>query len=176
MAGHGRSHSPEVMSKCFYPIIILFYFILGPIFLCLQKGGIYILKQKRSVLVVIVVIMVLFISLMIIGGCELFGEVNNTPEKTVDAYLDSFKNEEFKTFIDLTLGGKDISDEEIEMLERGWNMPMFQGFELIEYEIGETETLNDTEAVVTVNITTSHDSYTDKIRVVKQGGKWYIDY
>lgn len=121
--------------------------------------------------------LVVLAGLMVLGGCNLFGGEQSTPERTVQAYFEAFNDQDFQKVNALTVEGQHVSAEEIEMMEAQME-GAFQDFQ-IDYVIEGTEMISDTEADVRVTMTTAmmgqESTHTESIRVVKQDGKWYID-
>ena len=111
---------------------------------------------------------------MLVGGCHLFEGEQASPESTVRAYFEAFQRNDFGEAMALTVGGEDVSDDDLQMLEN-----VFEGFEIGDFEVGETEMLSETEAEVEVTVTTIFEGdesvSSDRVRVVQQDGKWFID-
>ncbi|MEW5785924.1 MAG: hypothetical protein AB1767_12770 [Bacillota bacterium] len=114
--------------------------------------------------------------LLLISGCSLLDRgVQSSPQRLAEAYLEAFKNSDYDTMLSLCLPG-DETPEELEFTRK-----FVQMIELTAYSVGPVERLSDEEAQVEVTLTLVLMDYerteTDRIRVVKADGKWYItDY
>ncbi len=132
------------------------------------------MKLKKSLVLFFLVVLA---GLMVLGGCNLFGGEQSTPEQTVQAYFEAFNEQDYQRMNALTVEGQQISAEEIEMMEAQME-GTFQDFQ-IDFVIEGTEMISNTEADVSVTMTTTvmgqESTQTESIRLVEQQGKWFID-
>ncbi len=115
----------------------------------------------------------LVLVLIITAGCSIIqrGE-QSSPQKLVEAYMEAFKNGDFEQMVNLS-GGWEGAPEELEFTQR-----LVEMIELKNYSIDLVEVVSKSEALVRVTVTLSllgHEkTQTDRIRVLKEEGKWYV--
>jgi hypothetical protein len=107
------------------------------------------------------------------AGCTLLQKgPQSSPEKVAAVYLDAFKSGDFDAMLNLSapwVGG----EAELDFIRQFVGM-----IELKSYVIGPVELLSDSEALVEVSVTVAllgHEkTETNRIRVIKKDGKWYV--
>lgn len=110
---------------------------------------------------------------MVVLGCHLFqrGE-QSTPKKLVEAYLEAFRSGDLERMVNLS-GGWEGSAEELDFYRK-----LVEMIELKSYTVDQVEMMGKNEAVVRVTLTMSllgvDKTQTDRLRVFKEGGKWYL--
>ena len=105
------------------------------------------------------------------GGVELG---DNSPEKAAAGYYDALKEKDFNKAFSMNLGLKDVSDEQLKLIE-----PMFEQFEIIEYSVGKSTKIEDDRYIVPVSVKSKYEGNESvaniEAKLVLLDGKWYID-
>lgn len=126
------------------------------------------MKRRKDLLLLMAVSLVVC---MIFGGC---GGVQSSPAKVVEAYFEAFQQKDMKTAFGYTLNDEGLSDSDLADLEG-----VLKDFEIKDYKVEKVEKLNNTQSVVSVEVTTvfqgDESKAVSEVNVIKKDGKWFID-
>ncbi len=132
-------------------------------------------KMKR----VLVIVLVIMLIVPLVAGCgagpeEGGGGDGNDPETAAANYYEALKEKSFKEAFSMNLGLKDVTDEQLELIE-----PMFEQFEIIEYSVGEGTKVEDDKYIVPISVKSKYQGKESvaniDAKLVLLDGKWYID-
>lgn len=115
--------------------------------------------------------------LILISGCNLFGSEQSDPERTVLAYLEAFKYQDYKKMTELQLHGREIDPEKLWELFGLAEAPSNDSE--TDFSVSGTQMTHDTKADVYVKVTTiiQGEEITRNVvfRLEKKDGIWFID-
>ncbi|HOB28798.1 MAG: YchJ family metal-binding protein [Dethiobacteria bacterium] len=108
-----------------------------------------------------------------LGGCSTWGQgVQSSPATLMEAYLTAFQQKDLETMLQLS-DNLEASEEELAFLKKFIEM-----IELESYRIDNVELLSGDEALVEVTVTLllmgQQRTQTERIRVIRKEGKWYL--
>ncbi|NLY39991.1 MAG: DUF4878 domain-containing protein [Firmicutes bacterium] len=111
--------------------------------------------------------------LLLVHGCSLFKRSpQSAPQRLAEAYLEAFKSGDFDLMLSYCRTGE-MSAEELEFTRSFVEM-----IQLIDYSIDRVEQISPNEAQVEITVTLSLmgavRTNSDRLRMIKEDGKWYV--
>jgi hypothetical protein len=108
-----------------------------------------------------------------VHGCSLFKRSpQSAPQRLAEAYLEAFKSGDFDLMLSYCRTGE-MSAEELEFTRSFVEM-----IQLIDYSIDRVEQISPNEAQVEITVTLSLmgavRTNSDRLRMIKEDGKWYV--
>ncbi len=133
------------------------------------------MKIVKKVFVIALVIMLM---VPFLAGCETGQEEGrgngSAPEAAAANYYEALKEKNFREAFSMNLGFKDVTDEQLELIE-----PMFEQFEIIEYSVGESTKVEDDKYIFPISVKSNYQGNESvaniDTKLVLIDGKWYID-
>ncbi|HOB86881.1 MAG TPA: hypothetical protein PKO38_04240 [Bacillota bacterium] len=107
--------------------------------------------------------------ILLAGGCLSHGRgEQSSPQKTVEAYLQAFQEKDCDRMLQLSRAAR-IEPEEMKLIKI---------MEIKDYRVGPVKKISSQEVEVEVSLDMVlfgvETVHTDRLRLVKEGGRWYL--